>query len=237
MRSLLVFPIAAFVALTGCGNPSDVVDVNFAASASIPDDPDSSEEGDPDDTDPPGDPTPEEPQLSCGTVVIKDLRISTEDSNDPQIAYRPWADLDLTDPDASTLNDLPVNAGTYRRVRFTMHKRTGNDSGGPGTGNPDVNHSIHLCGTWQGIAWDYTDDTTDNVDRQDPAGVEIDTDGPAKLFVIFDSSTWFDGIDLAQATPAADGTVYLSHSENSQQQRALRENFKASVRLANSQHQ
>jgi hypothetical protein len=163
-------------------------------------------------------------------VVIRDLRISSTAGD--EIRAREWADLDLLDPDASTLNDLSVTPGTYDRVRFTMHKRTGEGSGGPGTGNPEVNHSIHLCGSWQGQPWDYTDDTTENVDRRDPGGVTIDAGGPAKLFVVFDMTTWFAGIDLTGATVAADGVVYLAHHENAALQRALRDNIRDSIRLA-----
>ena len=176
------------------------------------------------------------PALSCGTVVIRDLRISTDDPNAPEIAFRDWADLNLADPNGSTLNDLPIDPGVYSRVRFTMHKRTGNGSGGPGTGNPDVNGSIHVCGTWQGVTFDVFDDITDNVDRRDPGGVTIDGDGPAKLFVVFDSSTWFNGIDLTTAAVAPDGIVYLSHSSNSHLAQQFKENFKASVHLANQLH-
>lgn len=242
---------------TGCANDTGLVDVKFAGSTSpntddtspdggeSPDDPDTGDDGDdtpdnPDGEDPtdpgddptdPGDPGDPSPSLSCGMVVIRDLRISGGSGND--IDFRAWADLDLMDPDASTLNDLAVSPGTYDRVRFTMHKRTGNGSGGPGTGNPVVNHSIHLCGTWQGQAWDYTDDTTENVDRRDLAGVSIDGDGPAKLFVVFDMTTWFDGIDLTGATVAADGVVYLAHDQNKQLQQALRDNIRDSIHLAN----
>lgn len=186
---------------------------------------------DPDD----GDEAPT-PELACGTIVIRDLRISTGDPSGPQIHHRPWAVIDLADPNASTLNDLPVAPGTYTRVRFTMHKRTGEGSGGPGTGNPEVNHSVHICGTWMGIPFDYTDDLTDNVDRRDAGGVVIDGDGPAKLFVIFDSSTWFDGIDLTQAETSPDGVVYLAHHQNKELQNRFRNNLRQSIRLANRQH-
>lgn len=173
------------------------------------------------------------PSLACGTVVIRDVRLSGDAG---ESHFRPWADLDIANPNGSTINGFGIPEGTYDRVRFTMHKRTGSDSNGPGTGNPEVNHSIHICGTWQGVQFDYTDDTTDNVDRRDPAGVTVDLDGPGKLFVVFDSSTWFDGIDLTQATVAADGIVYLAHHENEELQRQFRDNFKASVKLANDLH-
>lgn len=176
------------------------------------------------------------PALSCGTVVIRDLRISTDDANGPELNFRPWADLNLADPNGSTLNDVPLNPGTYNRVRFTMHKRTGEGSGGPGTGNPDVNGSIHVCGTWQGVTFDVFNDITDNVDRRDPGGVTVDADGPGKLFVIFDSSTWFNGIDLTQASIAPDGIAYLNHSSNKQMAQQFKQNFKDSVHLANDLH-
>ena len=256
MRLLSALAILSLAALTGCANDTGLVDVKFASSTQpntddgvpdgggdTPDDTGDDDDTSPDDpgnpdgedpTDPPtdpGDPGDPSPSLACGMVVIRDLRISN-DSGDA-IRERPWADLDLLDPDASSLNSLSVTPGTYDRVRFTMHKRTGDGSGGPGTGNPEVNHSIHLCGTWQGQAWDYTDDTTENVDRRDLGGVSIDADGPAKLFVVFDMTAWFDGIDLSTATVAPDGVVYLAHHENEELQRALRENIKASIHLAN----
>ena len=243
--------VATLLLLQGCANENALVDVGFGTQSEMPSEdvpPDPDEAGEPtpeetaaptptpdDDDDDDGDPEPTPaptPSLACGIVVIRDLRIDDESSG-ADIRHRAWADLDLTNPDGSTLNALAVSPGTYDRVRFTMHKRTGDGSGGPGTGNPEVNHSIHLCGTWNGIAWDYTDDTTDTVDRRDAGGVVIDGDGPAKLFVAFDSSTWFDGIDLTQATVAPDGVVYLAHHENDALQRALRENIKKSVHLAN----
>lgn len=260
-RSLLS-PALALLALGalllsqgGCANENSLVDVGFSRSTSpdtddtnpdggggdTPDNPDDNPDDpdNPDDTpDNPDDPPdggeetpPNAPELSCGMFVIRDLRISSDSGDD--IDFRPWADLDLANPNGSTLNDLGVSAGLYNRVRFTTHKRTGDGSDGPGTGNPEVNHSAHLCGTYQGVTWDYTDDTTEHVDRRDEGGVQLDGEGPAKLFVVFDSTTWFDGIDLTQATVAADGVVYLAHHENADLQHALRDNIRESIHLAN----
>jgi hypothetical protein len=197
----------------------------------------------PTDTSPDGTPTPDAtptpapaPALSCGTVMIRDLKIWTDDPNGPVIEYRPWSLVDLMNPDASTINDLPVEPGTYTRVRFTIHKPVGAGSPGPGTGNPSVNDSIHLCGVQDGIPFEYRDDVTDRVDRRDPGGVTIDSNGPARLLLIFDSSTWFDGIDLSTATLDANGVVQLDRDHNADLARALRQNFEQSVRLANAQH-
>ncbi|HVO31777.1 MAG TPA: hypothetical protein VMV18_13615 [bacterium] len=176
-------------------------------------------------------PTPT-PALACGMVVIRDLRIATDDPNGPTIDFRAWADLDLANPNGSSLNELPVAPGVYRSVTFQMHKRVGSGSGGPGTGNPDVNGSLHLCGTWQGSTFDVFLDVTDTLFNRDPNGVTIDGDGPAKLFVVFDSSHWFDGIDLSTATVAPDGVVYLSHDQNKQMADVFKQNFKTSIRLA-----
>jgi hypothetical protein len=186
-----------------------------------------------------GTPTPTPaptPNLACGVVVIRDLILSSNDPQSPQIHDRGWADLDLANPNGSTINNLGVAPGTYDRIRFTLHKRTGDGSSGPGTGDPSVNASIHLCGTWQGIKWDVFDDVTTNVDRKDAGGVTVDADGPGKLFIIFDSAHWFDGIDLSQAAVAADGTVYLSHDSNSQMAEKFKQNFETAIRIANQQH-
>lgn len=245
MNRLLTLGVAAVLVsqTAGCANETSLVNVGFARSTmpgtddTTPDDTSPDDPDNPDNPDEPGetpdDPgeAPDAPALACGSFVIRDLRISTDAGDD--IHSRPWADLELSNPNGSTINDLSVSPGIYQRVRFTMHKRTGDDSGGPGTGNPEVNHSIHLCGTYQGVTWDYTDDTTESVDRRDENGVEIDGDGPAKLFVVFDSTTWFDGIDLTQADVAPDGVVYLAHSENEPLQRALRDNIRESIHLAN----
>lgn len=255
--------LGGLLLLTNGCNDASLVSVGFStgtapAGEEIPTptpDPDGDPDGtptpmptptdDPDNPDDPGDPTPTPtaspspsptPSLACGTVVIRDLRIKTDDSSGPSISYRPWAELDLTDPNASTINGLGVSPGTYTRVRFTVHKRTGSGSGGPGTGNPEVNHSIHLCGEWNGIAWDYKDDETFDIDRRDEGGVVVDGDGPAKLFVIFDSAHWFDGIDLTQWPAAPDGVVYMDHHVNAELQRRFRDNFRDSVRLANEAH-
>ncbi len=197
-----------------------------------PDNPTPTPTPDPDETPTPT-PTPAPtPSLSCGSVIIKDLRITDEVAG-PAISYRPWTELELANPNGSSINGLGLAPGTYTRVRFTVHKPTGSGSGGPGTGDPSINHSVHLCGEWNGIAWDYKDDETFDVDRREPNGVVVDGDGPAKLFVIFDSSGWFDGIDLSTLQPAPDGVVYLDHHVNHPVQLQFRDNFRDSVRLAN----
>jgi len=236
MNRTLIATIALALLAQGCANDPSLVEVGIGRSTS-PDTDDTNPDGggdspdNPDNPDDPGEEPPAAPELSCGLFVIRDVRISTDDG--ANLDFRTWADLDLADPNASTVNDVAVPPGLYDRVRFTIHKRTGEGSGGPGTGNPEVNHSVHLCGTHQGVTWDYTDDTTDNVDRRDEGGVLIDGDGPAKLFIVFDSTTWFDGIDLTQAEVAADGVAYLAHHENSDLQRALRDNIRDSIHLAN----
>ena len=243
MQNRALIGIVALLLAAGCANDTSLSELGVGRSTSpdtddgtpdgggdSPDNPDNPTDN-PDDPTDPGDPGDPAPSLSCGLFVIRDLRVSTSNGNDLDV--RAWADFDLSDPNASTLNDLAIPAGLYDRVRFTIHKRVGDGSGGPGTGNPEVNHSVHLCGTQQGVTWDYTDDTTDNVDRRDEGGVEIDGDGPAKLFIVFDSTTWFDGIDLTQAAVAADGIVYLAHHENADLQRALRDNIRESIHLAN----
>ena len=165
------------------------------------------------------------PALACGEVMIRDLIISTGDPNGPQIHDRGWSVLDLANPNGSTINDLGVSPGTYTSVRFTIHKE-----------NPAQTWSVHLCGTWQGVQWDVQDDITDNVVRKDAGGVTVDSDGPGKLFVVFDSSHWFDGIDLTNDPPAPDGIVYLSHDSNLQDAMKFKQNFETSIRLANQAH-
>jgi len=173
------------------------------------------------------------PELTCGTVTIRSLMIS--DPAGPTILYRDWATLTLASPDASSLNGLGVTPGTYKRVQFVMAEPVGIGSPGPGTGNPAVNGSLHICGVAQGIPFEVFDDVTTTVDRQDPGGVTAGAGGPGVLFVDFDSTHWLDGIDLTRAS-LTNGVAYLNHASNLQMAMEFKQNFVNSVHLADQAH-
>lgn len=234
---VLIGVVALIAALVGTGcNDAELVGFAVGAQQEEPGLPSNTPSVDPTPAATPIDPIDPseglpEGDAGCNTVMIRDLRIWSDDAEGPVVEYRPWAVIDLDDPDASVLNDLPIEPGVYSKVRFTLHKPVGHLSPGPGTGNPSENVSVHLCGIRDGVSWEYAGDVTDQVYRESDGGVMVTPYGPARLFVAFDKSTWFDGIDLTTAERDEDGVVRMSHDSNHALANRLEKNFKDSVSL------
>jgi len=121
---------------------------------------------------------------------------------------------------------VDVDAGTYRRVKFKLHKPD-NDDGDASflAEHPDFrNVSVRVRGTFDGRDFEYLNDVTAEQESLLDPPLEVTERASRNLTLVVDAATWFirGGVGLIDPMSALDGEP----NEN-----VVRDNIKRSFRL------
>lgn len=118
--------------------------------------------------------------LSAAEVIITDFKLSIRDVefkkdesdlDSNEVEFRGPFDVDLmseTDALSQTLGTVEVPDGTYKVVRFKLHKSTERMES-------DVlyDRSIYMKGTIDGVAFEFWHDTSENFDIENLGGIIV----------------------------------------------------------------
>jgi len=126
------------------------------------------------------------------------------DSDCDELRIGPYLlDLPLDNgPARSFTIDLP--AGTYREVKFKVHKASRAEDASFVTAHPEFDQrSVRVVGTWNGVAFVFTSDVSAEQETEFSPPLAVDGTTGTDLTLFVDLSTWFlvDGalVDPAQA--------------------------------------
>jgi hypothetical protein len=170
-------------------------------------------------------PPPEEGvELTCAWFMVRNVKLVGND--DAGFDARIWEPLDLLDPTSSAIDILDVEPGTYERLRLQIHAEEGFLPGPTGR-----KVSMMVCATIDGVAIEYRDDTWESIVVRPDAGIEVVPGELAKLALRFDTSDWFDDVDVSELEPAADGIVYIDEENRHDLQNAIRDRIRDSIDL------
>ena len=117
--------------------------------------------------------------------------------------------------------DLP--AGSYREVKFKVHKASSATDAAFVAAHPEFEQkSVHVTGTYNGVAFDFTSDATASQENAFDPPLTVDGTTATDLTLFVDLSTWFlvDGV-LVDPALANDQEPLASQVKN---------NIKASIR-------
>ncbi len=186
---------------------------------------------------------------SNAAIVITDFRLSirdvsfkNEDDANPEfdtldITLRGPYQLDLlNDADAltQTIGDVVVPNGTYKELRFKLHK----DEDLPAT-NPLFDRSIFIAGTIDDVPFEMFHDTSENLDVGKSTGITV-AGGTVNITVNFTIDQFLSSlnqIDLADAVDGnQDGLIEINPNDpdgNKALADLLKENIKEAADLLN----
>ncbi|MEZ4358926.1 MAG: hypothetical protein R3B48_02015 [Kofleriaceae bacterium] len=202
---------------TACSadSPSRKLTVQFATcSGDCPPDDEGGGGGD----DPADPPVPE--GVTCAAFMIRDVRLDGATEFDQRV----WEPVDLLNPDASNINLLDIQPGTYDRLRLTIEPQEGFMPGPTGR-----KVSTILCITIDGKNVEYRDDTYDTFELRPEGGIEVVPNQLSHFLVTFDLDAWFDGIDVSNLEPDDTGVVHINERTNHDLQNQIRDRIKDSV--------
>jgi hypothetical protein len=166
-------------------------------------------------------PPPPPPQnVTCAAFMIRDVRLEGQTSFDQRV----WEPVDLMNPDASKINMLQVQPGTYDRLKLKIEPQEGFRPGPTGR-----KVSTILCITLDGKNIEYRDDTYDTFELRPDGGVVVEPGRLSHFLVTFDIGAWFDGIDVSGLSPDGSGIVHINERSNSDLQNTIRDRIKDSV--------
>lgn len=124
-------------------------------------------------------------------------------------------------PARSFTVDLP--AGTYREVKFKVHKANRAEDAAFVAAHPEFDQrSVRVVGTWNGAPFVFTSDVSANQESEFDPPLAVDGSTATELTLFVDLSTWFrvDGV-LVDPAQANDQQPLSSQVKN---------NIKASIR-------
>jgi len=145
------------------------------------------------------------------------------DSDCDELRIGPYLlDLPLDNgPARSFTIDLP--AGTYREVKFKVHKASRAEDASFVTAHPEFDQrSVRVVGTWNGVAFVFTSDVSAEQETEFSPPLAVDGTTGTDLTLFVDLSTWFlvDGA-LVDPAQASDEQPFASQ---------VKDNIKSSIR-------
>ncbi len=118
---------------------------------------------------------------------------------------------------------IELPAGSYREVKFKVHKPTSATDASFVAAHPEFDQrSVRVVGTYNGVPFDFTSDATANQENEFNPPLVVDGTTATDLTLFVDLSTWFvvDGV-LVDPAQAMGGQPLTSQVKN---------NIKASIR-------
>lgn len=180
--------------------------------------------------------------VSEAQVVLAELQfkmMSAGNGNGQEANFKgPYvADLlnDQTTPDLGTVRIPP---GRYKQIEMNFEKLEADEiPEGISPSDPIVGHSYYLEGSREdGVPFAASLELTEEFRLESDDGFSLGEHGPTRLFVAFDLSAWFVGVDLSSAQ-VVDDEILIDESHNTELLDILKENIKTSARLFEDQNE
>ena len=181
---------------------------------------------------------------SVAEVVITDFRLSIRDVefkqdesdlDSAEVQFRGPFDFDLmseTDALSQTIGETPVQAGTYKVLRFKLHKSRDRDQS-----HPLYDRSVFMSGTIDAVPFEFWHDTSENFDIENSDEITV-ADNLVSVVVRFNIDhllTSVHNIDLSQAVDEnQDGTIEINPDDgdgNKEIADQIKENIKMAADL------
>ena len=157
-------------------------------------------------------------------IIIEDFKLSIRDVefkkdesqlDSLEVEFKGPFDLDLaseTDALSQTIGSAEVEPGTYKVLRFKLHKSRDRDPS-----HELYDRSIYLQGTIDGVPFEFWHDTSENLDVENESGIQV-ADGQVNVTVLFHMDQFLSSlhsIDLAQASDSdGDGLIEINADDD-----------------------
>ncbi len=170
-------------------------------------------------------------------LSIRDVEFKQDESDldSTEVQFRGPYDVDMmseTDALSQTIGETPVQAGTYKVLRFKLHKSRDRDQS-----HPMYDRSIFMSGTIDGVPFEFWHDTSENFDVENTEGITV-ADNMVSVVVRFNIDHLLSSvhnIDLSQAVDGnQNGTIEINPNDadgNKEIAEQLKENIKMAADL------
>ena len=170
-------------------------------------------------------------------LSIRDVEFKMDESDldSSEVEFRGPFDVDLmneTGPLSQTIGNVEIPSGTYKVLRFKLHKSRDRAST-----DPLFDRSLYLEGTINGTPFEFWHDTSENFDTEKSGGIVV-SDNEVDVVVQFNIDQFLSSlhiIDLSQATDSdEDGLIEINpdnDDDNGDIADALKENIKEAADL------
>lgn len=170
-------------------------------------------------------------------LSIRDVEFKKDESDfdSTEVQFVGPYDVDMmseTDALSQTIGETPVQAGTYKVLRFKLHKSRDRDPS-----HPLYDRSVFMSGTIDGIPFEFWHDTSENFDVENSDGITV-ADNMVSVVVRFNMDHLLSSvhnIDLSQAVDEnQNGTIEINPDDedgNKEIADQLKENIKMAADL------
>jgi hypothetical protein len=174
-------------------------------------------------------------------VNISDFRLSfrdvefkkdESDLDSTEVQFRGPYDTDMlseTDALSQTIGETPVEAGTYKVLRFKLHKSRDRDPS-----HPLYDRSVFMSGTIDGVPFEFWHDTSENFDVENSDGITV-ADNMVSVVVRFNIDDFLSSvhnIDLSLAVDEnQDGTIEIN-PDDGDGNKAIADQLKENIKMA-----
>lgn len=157
-------------------------------------------------------------------IIIEDFKLSIRDVefkkdesdlDSLEVEFRGPFDLDLaseTDALSQTIGSAEVDPGTYKVLRFKLHKSRDRDAS-----HELYDRSMYMRGTIDGVPFEFWHDTSENLDVENESGIHV-AEGQVHVTVLFHMDQFLSSlhsIDLAQASDSdGDGNIEINPDDD-----------------------
>ena len=167
-------------------------------------------------------------------LSIRDVEFKQDESDidSTEVQFRGPYDVDMmseTDALSQTIGETPVQAGTYKVLRFKLHKSRDRDQS-----HPMYDRSIFMSGTIDGVPFEFWHDTSENFDVENTEGITV-ADNMVSVVVRFNIDHLLSSvhnIDLSQAVDGnQNGTIEINPND-ADGNKEIAEQLKESIKMA-----
>lgn len=168
-------------------------------------------------------------QLSIRDVEFK---LDESDLDSSEVQFRGPFDVDLmseTDALNQTIGNLEVEDGTYKIIRFKLHKSREREES-----DPLYDRSVVLNGTIDGTPFEFWHDTSENFDVENSEGIIVSGTSVNVVvkFKIDDLLTSLHSIDLSQATDTNENGLIEINPDNDDGNGDIADQLKENIKMA-----
>ncbi|MEZ4741945.1 MAG: hypothetical protein R3B45_05780 [Bdellovibrionota bacterium] len=181
--------------------------------------------------------------LSQARLVLKEIKlnIDTGDTDDRQKFEGPYIVNLINNSIYPNPGTISINDGIYQEIELDLHKLEKDDVEGVQSGDPIIDQSIHLSGTYLPIEgganrpFSMTFELSEEfkINPSDGMGAEVSQDVINTIVVAFDLDSWFDfsGMESDLSDIESNTIVLDEKSEDPAKsvQEAIKENIKDSA--------
>lgn len=179
--------------------------------------------------------------LSATEVIITDFKLSIRDVefkkdeselDSTEVEFRGPFDIDLmseTDAISQTIGTVEVPDGTYKIVRFKLHKSTDRL-----VTDPLYDRSIYMKGTIDGVEFEFWHDTSENFDIENLNGIIVSGNSvDIKVqFIIDQFLNSLHTIDLSLATDEDQDTIIEINPDDDDGNGSIADDLKENIKEA-----